>query len=73
MLLVPTPRGQAAEALFEAAYAHILAAVEHMGEEDKAKEIKPMKPTVSCRPAEGCARQGLQGLRLGRRAPARSP
>ncbi|KAL4458936.1 hypothetical protein ABPG75_013801 [Micractinium tetrahymenae] len=37
---------QAAEALFEAAYAHILAAVEHMSEEDKAKEIKPMKPTA---------------------------
>lgn len=37
---------QAAEALFEAAYAHILAAVEHMSEEDKAKEIKAMKPTV---------------------------
>lgn len=43
---------QAAEALFEAAYAHILAAVEHMGEEDKAKEIKPMKPTAEQDPSD---------------------
>lgn len=38
---------QAAEAGFEAAYAFIGQAQEAMSEEEKAKPIKQMKPTVS--------------------------
>lgn len=41
------PSSQAAEPLFEAAYTMIGKAVENMSEEEQAKEIKQMKPTVS--------------------------
>lgn len=37
---------QAAESLFASAYSHIESAVAHMSEEEQAKEIKAMKPTV---------------------------
>lgn len=43
---LPTARPQAAEAGFEAAYAFISQAQEAMSEEEKAKPIKQMKPTV---------------------------
>ena len=47
---------QAAEALFGRVYELIQEAMEHMSEEEKAKDIKPMKPTVCvgvCVPAHG--------------------
>ena len=46
MARVTAASAAAAEPLFEAAYAHIQAAVEHMSAEEASKEIKPMKPTV---------------------------
>ncbi|PSC77038.1 Tetratricopeptide repeat 1 [Micractinium conductrix] len=48
-----TPEGaKAADSFFETAYGHIGEAVAHMSEEDKAKEIKPMKPTAEQDPAD---------------------